>query len=119
MISLKVLKLNCYKPQQVDLIPKVSKGKVRDLLSKVDEKGKLEAIAKELEIDKILDSNIKNISGGELQRVAIAACVLKKANLYIFDEPSSYLDIKQRINVSRFIGKLADEKTAVIVVEHD
>ena len=45
-----------------------------------------------------LENNIENISGGELQRVAIAATVLKKANLYIFDELTSYLDIKQRLN---------------------
>ncbi|MBU90364.1 ribosome biogenesis/translation initiation ATPase RLI [Candidatus Woesearchaeota archaeon] len=108
-----------YKPQHVDFIPKKTKGKVKDLLKKVDEKGKLEEVAKELEIFDILDNNIEKISGGELQRVAIAATVLKKSNLYIFDEPTSYLDIKQRMNVSRFIRNLSDEKTAVIVVEHD
>ena len=108
-----------YKPQHVDLIPKTKKGKVRNLLKKIDEKNKLEELAKELEIEDILDNNIENISGGELQRVAIAATVLKKANLYIFDEPSSYLDIKQRINVSKFIRNLSDENTSVIVVEHD
>jgi len=108
-----------YKPQHVDFIPKTKKGKVRDLLKKIDEKKKLDEVAKELEIDNILENEIDGISGGELQRVAIAATVLKKANLYIFDEPSSYLDIKQRINVSRFIRNLADENTAVMVVEHD
>ena len=108
-----------YKPQQVDLIPKQVKGTVKDLLKKVDEKNKLKEIAKELEIEKILDHNISKISGGELQRVAIAATVLKKANVYFFDEPTSYLDIKQRIKVSKFIRNLADENTAVLVVEHD
>ncbi len=108
-----------YKPQQVDLIPKSQKGKVKDLLKKVDEKNQLEKIAKQLEIENILDNDIKKISGGELQRVAIAASVLKKANLYIFDEPTSYLDIKQRIKVSKFIKSLADKDTAVLVVEHD
>ncbi|MBR9692015.1 ribosome biogenesis/translation initiation ATPase RLI [Candidatus Woesearchaeota archaeon] len=108
-----------YKLQQVDLIPKTQKGKVQTLLKKVDEKGELEKIAKELGIENILDHDITKISGGELQRVAIAATVLKKANLYIFDEPTSYLDIKQRIKVSKFIKSLADENTAVLVVEHD
>lgn len=109
-----------YKPQQVDLIPKAEKGKkVIDLLKSVDEKNKTEEIAKLLEIDKIFESKIEDISGGELQRVAIAATVLKKANLYIFDEPTSYLDIKQRVKVSKFIKELANENTAVIVVEHD
>lgn len=108
-----------YKPQTVDIISKQFSGKVRALLKKVDEKNELERIAKELEIHKVLDHEIENISGGELQRVAIAATVLKKANLYIFDEPSSYLDIKQRIKVSKFIRSLANENTAVVVVEHD
>ncbi|MBW2983592.1 ribosome biogenesis/translation initiation ATPase RLI [Candidatus Woesearchaeota archaeon] len=108
-----------FKPQQVDLIPKAEKGKVRKLLEKVDEKKELDKTAKLLGIDKILDNDIKKISGGELQRVAIAATVLKKANLYIFDEPTSYLDIKQRLKISKFIRSLADENTAVLVVEHD
>ena len=108
-----------YKPQQVELIAKTKKGKVRELLKKIDEKNGLNEIAKELEIENILDNDISQISGGELQRVAIAATVLKKANLYVFDEPTSYLDIKQRINVSRFIKNLADEYTSVMVVEHD
>ncbi len=108
-----------YKPQQVDLIPKTQKGKVKELLNKVDEKSQLNKIAKELEIEEILGNDITKISGGELQRVAIAATVLKKASLYIFDEPTSYLDIKQRLKIAKFIKDLADEKTAVIVVEHD
>ncbi len=108
-----------YKPQHVDIIPKAKKGKVRELLEKVDEKGKLEEVAKELEIMDVLGNDIDKISGGELQRVAIAATVLKKANLYIFDEPSSYLDIKQRINVSKFIRGLLEDDVSVMVVEHD
>ena len=108
-----------YKPQQIDLIPKTTKGKVKDLLKKVDEKKQLEKIAEKLELKEILNSDIKKISGGELQRVAIAATVLKKANLYIFDEPTSYLDIKQRLKISRFIKSLADQNTAVLLVEHD
>jgi len=109
-----------YKPQQVDLIPKAHKGKtVKALLEKVDEKKKLKEIVKLLDLDNFLDTKVENISGGELQRVAIAAAVLKDANLYIFDEPTSYLDIKQRIKVSKFIKSLANEKTAVLVVEHD
>jgi ATP-binding cassette subfamily E protein 1 len=88
-------------------------------LRKVDEKKQFDKIVKELQLGEILDNDITKISGGELQRVAIAATVLKKANLYIFDEPTSYLDIKQRLRVSKFIKGLANENTAVLVVEHD
>jgi ATP-binding cassette, sub-family E, member 1 len=108
-----------YKPQQVDLIPKQFKGSVKQLLDKVNETGKLDEIAHVLELTKILDSDVSKISGGELQRVAIAATVLKKANLYLFDEPTSYLDIKQRIKISKFIKSLATEDVAVLVIEHD
>jgi len=108
-----------YKPQQVDLIPRTYSGTVRGLLSKVDETGRMNDVVNALDLKEILGTDISNISGGELQRVAIAACVLKKANVYIFDEPSSYLDIKQRIKVSKFIKSLAKEDTAVLVVEHD
>jgi len=108
-----------YKPQQVDLIPKTTKGKVIDLLKKVDEKNELKKISTELQLSEILNNDISEISGGELQRVAIAATVLKNANLYIFDEPTSYLDIKQRINISKFIKSLASEHTSVLVAEHD
>ncbi|MBI4919200.1 ribosome biogenesis/translation initiation ATPase RLI [archaeon] len=108
-----------YKPQQVELIPKSTKGKVRDLLKKVDEKNLFEKIVEELDLKNILDRELTQLSGGELQRVAIAASALKKANVYIFDEPTSYLDIKQRINISKFMKGLVDENTSVLLVEHD
>lgn len=107
------------KPQQVDLIPKMFKGTVKDLLKKADEKNALLEVSKRLDLEKVLDRNIEQISGGELQRVAIAATYLRKANLYLFDEPTSYLDVKQRISVSNFIKEIADENTAVMVIEHD
>lgn len=108
-----------FKPQQVELIPKQFKGTVKELLEKVDEKNAFDQISEILELTKILDREIHQVSGGELQRVAIAACVLKKANVYFFDEPTSYLDIKQRLKVAKFIRELADENTAVMVIEHD
>ena len=108
-----------YKPQQVELIAKTQKGKVKTLLKKVDEKGQFDEIIEKLQLQHILETDISKVSGGELQRVAIAATVLKKANLYIFDEPTSYLDVKQRIQVSKFIRELATPDVAVVVVEHD
>lgn len=108
-----------YKPQQVDLIPKQFSGTVKELLEKVNETDNLKEICDVLELNNILDSGVDKISGGELQRVAIAATVLKKANLYLFDEPTSYLDIKQRIKISKFIKSLASEDKAVLVIEHD
>jgi ATP-binding cassette subfamily E protein 1 len=108
-----------YKPQKVDDIPKQYKGKVISLLKKVDEKGKLNEVAEALGITNILDHDITKLSGGELQAVAIAATALKEANVFYFDEPSSYLDISQRLRIAKFIKSLVNEETAVMVVEHD
>ena len=108
-----------YKPQQVDLIPKQFSGTVRELLQKVDQTGKIEELAETLQLTAILDNDITKISGGELQRTAIAATVAKKANLFLIDEQTSYLDIKQRVNISKFLRSLTNEKTATIVIEHD
>jgi len=107
------------KPQYVDKIPKVTKGVVSELLEKVDERDMLKDVSKELRIDTIIDRELRVISGGELQRVAIAAVILRDADVYLFDEPSSYLDIYQRIEVAKVIQRLAKEGKTVIVVEHD
>ncbi len=118
--KLKLKEMNlAYKPQNVDMIPQNFKGKVRELLEKANEKKNLEEMAKLLEIDSILEHDISRVSGGELQRIAICATLLKKAQIYFFDEPTSYLDIRQRLRVAQIIAGLVDEQTSVFVVEHD
>lgn len=107
-----------YKPQQVELIAKQFQGTVRELLTRVSEE-KIPRITELLDLKQVLDRPIDKISGGELQRVAIAATMMKEASVYCFDEPTNYLDIKQRIRVSKAIKELANDKTAVIVIEHD
>ncbi len=106
------------KPQYVDIIPKKFKGKVSKLLSKTDERGVLKELVNRLDIENIMDHMIEELSGGELQRVALAACVARDADFYFIDEISPYLDIYQRIKAARIIRELA-EKKAVMVVEHD
>ena len=59
------------------------------------------------------------LSGGELQRVAIAAAYLKDGDVYLIDEPSSYLDVSERINMAKLIRSLTEENKTVVVVEHD
>jgi ATP-binding cassette, sub-family E, member 1 len=107
-----------YKPQYVDRIPKSYSGPVRGLLEKTDERGVLQALVERLNISKLMDREISSLSGGELQRVAIAATAARDADFYFFDEISPFLDIYQRINVARILQALAQEK-AVMVVEHD
>ena len=109
-----------YKPQAVDLIARKADGKVKDMLKKVDQKGKAKEIIELLEMENILERDIKDLSGGEMQRLAIAATCLKDANFYFFDEPASFLDITSRMKVAKLIRSLAEENNnTVLVVEHD
>jgi ATP-binding cassette subfamily E protein 1 len=107
-----------YKPQYVDRIPKSYSGMVSGLLEKTDERGALSDLTSRLGISKLMEREISSLSGGELQRVAIAATAARDADFYFFDEISPYLDIYQRINSARILQSLAKEK-AVMVVEHD
>jgi ATP-binding cassette, sub-family E, member 1 len=63
---------------------------------------------------------IKNLSGGELQRFSVARCLAKDADVYLIDEPSAYLDVEERISVAKAIKDIMVErgKTA-FVVDHD
>jgi ATP-binding cassette subfamily E protein 1 len=108
------------KPQYVDQLPKIVKGKIRDVLKSADTTNKFNAIVTKLGIGNLLDKELEKgtISGGELQLVSIAAALIKDVDLYFFDEPTSYLDIYQRLKVARIIRELSKEKK-VIVVEHD
>jgi ATP-binding cassette subfamily E protein 1 len=108
-----------HKPQHVDKMGLVLEGKVRQILRKVDERGKLAALASELELDPLMDRDVKVLSGGELQRVAIAAALSRNADVYMFDEPSSHLDVYQRVRAARSIRRLVDEGKSVLVAEHD
>jgi len=107
------------KPQAVYLIPKVWTGTVRALLEKTAGSTRdVAEIAESLSLKESLDRSVSELSGGELQRTAVAVTSLKDADLYLFDEPSSYNDVFQRMNVSKTIGELS-KKAAVILVEHD
>ncbi|MDR2873623.1 MAG: ribosome biogenesis/translation initiation ATPase RLI [Methanobrevibacter sp.] len=108
-----------HKPQMVDQLPKFVKGNVGQLLKDVNEVDRLDKVVKDLQLENVLNRDIKNISGGELQRVAIAASVLRNGDFYYFDEPSSWLDVSQRLNIIKVIRSLASEGKAVMVIEHD
>lgn len=107
-----------HKPQYVDYLPGVVKGEVGKLLEKSDERNEMEQLVEKLELKNVLDREISQVSGGELQRIAIAAALSREGDIYILDEPSSYLDVRQRLNVARVIRELAERKR-VLVVEHD
>lgn len=107
------------KPQMVSMIPKVFKGTAKKLLEKYDERKDSERVISQLGLGNSLDRNLDELSGGELQRLAVAVAALKDAEYYFFDEPSSYNDIYQRLAVARVIRDLAKAGRSVMVVEHD
>jgi len=108
-----------HKPQMIDQLPKFVKGKVNDLLTSVDERGEFESICKTLNLENILNREIANLSGGELQKVAIAASTIRQGDFYYFDEPTSWLDVNQRLNAVKVIRSLSEAGKSVIVIEHD
>jgi len=108
-----------HKPQYVDRISRVVSGNVGELLEKVDERNKLSQLAEQLQLKTIWNRDLKVLSGGELQRVAVAASICREADVYLFDEPSSYLDVKQRLQVAKAIRTLKEDEKTVIVAEHD
>jgi len=107
------------KPQQVYNISQVFDGTGKELLEKYDERGISNQLIKELDLENSVGQNVKELSGGELQRLAVAVASVKDADFYFFDEPSSYNDIYQRTGVAKVIQNLAKIGKSVMVVEHD
>ncbi|PKP60443.1 MAG: ribosome biogenesis/translation initiation ATPase RLI [Candidatus Altiarchaeales archaeon HGW-Altiarchaeales-1] len=107
-----------YKPQFVEGIRKLVKGKVRDVI-KYDAQNfdaHKRNLLQGLNID-FLDNDVGELSGGELQKLAIYVCLSKDADIYLLDEPSSYLDVEERLNLAKVIGGIQDK--FIILVEHD
>ena len=107
------------KPQLVYLIPKAFKGTSKELLKRYDERKVTDKLVQQLNLQNILDRDIAQLSGGELQRLAVAVTTAKDAEYYFFDEPSSYNDVYQRLTVAKVIKELAEQGKNVMVVEHD
>ncbi|PSQ32346.1 ribosome biogenesis/translation initiation ATPase RLI [Halobacteriales archaeon QS_9_67_15] len=108
------------KPQYVDQIPDQFDGTTRELLERTDERGALDDLVERVGIRPVVDQDIDTLSGGELQRVALVACLARDADFYFLDELTPYLDIGQRMTAARLVRELADEEDrSMLVVEHD
>ncbi len=111
-----------YKPQKIS---PVFEGSVQDLF--FDKLGNVylgknfqEKIIQPLKIDFLFEKKVQELSGGELQRISIALCLGKNSDVYLIDEPSAYLDIEQRVHVSKIIKNfIIEERKASFIVEHD
>lgn len=79
-----------------------------------------EQLVEPLKIKKLYNKSVKNLSGGELQKVAIVACLLQKVDLYALDEPSAFLDVEDRIAVAKLIQRFVRSYAkAAIIIDHD
>lgn len=111
-----------YKPQEIN--PKFP-GTVRDLLyTKLQQTWETSLFKTEviipLDIESLLDNMVQELSGGELQRVAIVLCLGKPCDIYLIDEPSAYLDSEQRVRASRVMKRwILNSKRSAFIVEHD
>jgi len=108
-----------YKPQNIMLIPKAVRGRVGEVLAKLAGSKPIEKVVEMLELKHLLQRDVSALSGGELQRLAIAAAILRGGDCYIFDEPSSFLDIRQRVRAAAAIRGLVTEGARVFIADHD
>eukprot|EP00567_Pseudictyota_dubia_P013138 CAMPEP_0197438540 /NCGR_PEP_ID=MMETSP1175-20131217/5507_1 /TAXON_ID=1003142 /ORGANISM="Triceratium dubium, Strain CCMP147" /LENGTH=656 /DNA_ID=CAMNT_0042968291 /DNA_START=127 /DNA_END=2097 /DNA_ORIENTATION=+ len=117
------------KPQYVDHIPRAVRGQVGKILKQKDERSEaedwdcLDWATTQAELKHVMNREVGVLSGGELQRFAIAAVAVQVSDVYMFDEPSSYLDVKQRLTAAHMIRELIEGERGdmryVLVVEHD
>lgn len=76
-------------------------------------------VINDLELEILFNSKVLTLSGGELQRLICASVLLTKSDVYIFDEPTNYLDIKKRLTMANLINELVAPDTYILVIEHD
>lgn len=107
------------KPQQVYHVAEIFDGTAKELLDKYDQRNVTQDLIRQLSLENSIEHHVKELSGGELQRLAVAVAASKEADFYFFDEPSSYNDVFQRRGVARVIHSLANIGKSVMVVEHD
>jgi len=111
-----------YKPQYIK--PEFE-GSVREMLGssigRDFESGFFQSeISHPLSLKYLMEKDVQTLSGGELQRVSIAECIGKTADIYLIDEPSAYLDSNQRMIASKTIRRAIEKiGKSALVVDHD
>jgi len=93
---------------------KLRKFKKDDIRQRVQETAEI------LEMASLLNRKPKQLSGGERQRVALGRAIVRKPQVFLFDEPLSNLDAKLRVQMRAEIKKLHKRlKTTMVYVTHD
>ncbi|MEM2023447.1 MAG: ATP-binding cassette domain-containing protein, partial [Candidatus Caldarchaeum sp.] len=77
-------------------------------------------VLKPFRLEKLLDKNMIELSGGELQKVVVAEALSRKADIYVLDEPSAFLDVEERYHLAKLLKRMALEMNVyILLVEHD
>ncbi|SUZ33257.1 Maltose/maltodextrin import ATP-binding protein MalK [Roseibaca ekhonensis] len=88
--------------------------------SKSEKDAKVQEAARILQMEHLLDRRPSQLSGGQRQRVAIGRAIVRKPNVFLFDEPLSNLDAALRMDMRMEIGKLHRQLDATMIyVTHD
>jgi len=75
-------------------------------------------VEKDLRLERLMNKNIFNLSGGEKQKIAIASTYALNPEIFVLDEPSSSLDIKSMKELSQTIENLKAMGKTIIIAEH-
>ncbi len=109
-----------YKPQFIEAYDAVVNDMLTAIRSDFLSNEAFSGIMKKLGIDRVLNKNVKNLSGGELQKLAVFSTLMRDADIYLFDEPSANLDLEDRLETINIIGSFIKvNKKAAIVIDHD
>jgi ATP-binding cassette subfamily E protein 1 len=109
-----------FKPQIIPRFDAIVGDVLSNVMADYASNEQATTILSRLGVDKLINKNIKTLSGGELQKVAIVSTLLSNADLFLFDEPSANLDVEDRLEVMEIIRNFinANMKSA-IVIDHD
>lgn len=109
-----------YKPQIIERVDMTVNDALNSINKNFYNDQNWQDIINKLEINRLLNKNIKNLSGGELQKVAIISTLMRDAELYILDEPSANLDVEDRLIITNILNSFIKiNKKGAIIVDHD
>ena len=98
----------------------VAFGLTINRVPKAEKARKVEAAARILQMEHLLDRRPSQLSGGQRQRVAIGRAIVRDPSVFLFDEPLSNLDAALRMNMRMEIGRLHQSlKATMVYVTHD
>ncbi|NLK44981.1 MAG: ABC transporter ATP-binding protein [Tissierellia bacterium] len=84
-----------------------------------EDRAKVEEAMRKMGITKYKDKNLRELSGGERQKVYIAMVLAQDTDVIFLDEPTTYLDINHQLEILRIVKELKDMGKTIVMVLHD